>query len=145
MTKLSTKGTAATTAAVPTKRIMDAALYETLKDMFNSRDKENYPIAEQILIDVDIEKSIYYLWKLLKGEGVIYKLNRRLKRVREFANNKHIYFSSTRSTYNFALYLKDNELLTPEIWSMLESDIRDICQRKAENHFYDVELKVKPL
>ena len=142
MTKLSTKGTAATTAAVPTKRIIDEVLYQTLKDMFNSRDKENYPIAEQILIDVDIEKSIYYLWKLLKGDGVFYKLNRRLKRVRDFLSNVHISNTWNASIYNFTLYVKKTKLLTPEIWNKVESDIQALVKRRCINDFYNVELKL---
>ena len=138
-------GTVADIAAVPTKRILDKELYERLSSMFLSRDKGNWPIAEQILIECDVEKSAYYMWKLLKGDGVIYILNRRLKRVREFINTKHIHRFSYSSIYNFAFYLKTEKLLTPETWLLLEKDIHDIVTKKVVNDFYDVELKLKDL
>lgn len=138
-------GTVADIAAVPTKRILDKELYERLRSMFLSGDKGNYPIAEQILIECDIEKSAYYMWKLLKGDGVSYKLNRRLKRVREFIHNKHVSKYSYCGVYNFALYIKTEKLLTPEVWEMLKPEITDIVKKKSHNDFYDVELKLRDL
>lgn len=145
MTEQINPGTVALEAAVPTKRIMDKELYEKLKDMFYSSDKGNYPIAEQILIDCDIEKSIYYMWKLLKNDGIIYKLNRRLKKIRNFIDMPHIRAISYKSLYNFVFYIKTEKLLTPEIWTIVESDITKMVKLKCVNDFYDVELKLRDL
>ena len=145
MTESTNMGTVALEAAVPTKKIIDEELYEKLKAMFHSSDKGNYPIAEQILITCDIEKSIYYMWKLLKGDGVIYKLNRRLKAIRNFLSNEHIRNISYKSHYNFTLYLKMKKLLTPEIWTILEPDVTKVVKLKCVNDFYDVELKLRDL
>ena len=145
MTEQINPGTVALEAAVPTKKIMDKELYEKLKDMFHSSDKGNYPIAEQILIACDVEKSIYYMWKLLKGDGIIYKLNRRLKAIRNFLSNEHINAISYKSHYNFVLYIKMKKLLTPEIWTIVEPDITEVVKLKCVNDFYDVELKLRDL
>lgn len=138
-------GTVALEAAVPTKKIIDYELYEKLKVMFSSSDRGNYPIAEQMLIDCDIEKSIYYIWKLLKSDGFIYKLNRRLKKVRTFLSEPHVRNVSYRNFYNFVTYIKIEKLLTPEIWNIVEPEITKQILGRCLNDFYHVELKLKDL
>ena len=139
------EGTAVDTAAVPTAvKDMDEALYNTLHNMLNSGDQENYIIAENILFtitDPTSKESIYWTWLLMRKH--IYKLNRRRKGVREYIGKVHGF--SNRSDYSFGEYLVGKEKMTPFIWEKLKPEITRIQEYKCKNVFSDVELKQKQL
>ena len=139
------EGTAVDTAAVPTAvREMDEALYETLNNMLGSGDKENYIIAENILLTVTdpaSKESIYWTWRLMKQH--FWKLNRRRKAVREYINK--VAGFQHRNDYTFGEYLMNKEKMTADTWARIGPDILRVQEYKCKNVFFDVELKQKQL
>ncbi len=145
MTENTMEGAAVNTTVAPTAvKDMDEALYNTLHNMLNSGDQENYIIAENILFtitDPTSKESIYWTWRLMKMH--FYRLNRRRKAVREYIG-KVVGFHS-RSEYSFGEYLVGKEKMTPFIWEKLKPEITRIQEYKCKNVFFDVELKQKQL
>ena len=139
------EGTAVDTAAVPTAvREMDEALYETLNNMLGSGDKENYIIAENILLTVTdpaSKESIYWTWRLMKQH--FWKLNRRRKAVREYINK--VAGFQHRNEYTFGEYLVNKEKMTADTWARIGPDILRVQEHKCKNVFFNVELKQKQL
>jgi hypothetical protein len=139
------EGTAVDTAAVPTAvREMDEALYDTLNNMLSSGDKENYIIAENILLTVTdpaSKESIYWTWRLMKHH--FWKLNRRRKAVREYIN-KVVAFQH-RNEYTFGEYLMNKEKMTDDTWARIGPEILRVQEYKCKNVFFNVELKQKQL
>ena len=139
------EGTAVDTAAVPTAvREMDEELFNTLNNMFNSGDQENYIIAENILFtitDPASKESIYWTWRLMKT--AFWKLNRRRKAVREYISKVHAFYH--RSEYTFGEYLVREDKMTPDTWERLGNAIKTTQEHKCRNVFFDVELKQKQL
>ena len=139
------EGTAVDTAAVPTAvREMDEALYETLNNMLGSGDKENYIIAENILLTVTdpaSKESIYWTWRLMKQH--FWKLNRRRKAVREYINKVAAF--QHRNEYTFGEYLMNKEKMTADTWARIGPEILRVQEYKCKNVFFNVELKQKQL
>ena len=139
------EGTAVDTAAVPTAvREMDEELFNTLNNMFNSGDQENYIIAENILFTVTdpaSKESIYWTWRLMKT--AFWKLNRRRKAVREYISKVHAFYH--RSEYTFGEYLMREGKMTPDTWARIGPKILEVQEHKCKNVFFDVELKQKQL
>ena len=145
MTENTMEGTAVETAAVPTAvREMDEELFNTLNNMFNSGDQENYIIAENILFTVTdpaSKESIYWTWRLMKT--AFYKLNRRRKAVREYISKVQGF--QHRGEYSFGEYLMGKEKMTADTWARIGPDILRVQEQKCRNVFFDVELKQKQL
>ena len=139
------EGTAVDTAAVPTAvREMDEELFNTLNNMLNSGDQENYIIAENILFTVTdpaSAESIYWTWRLMRTH--FWKLNRRRKAVREYIGKVHAFYH--RSEYTFGEYLMREGKMTPDTWARIGPEILRVQEHKCKNVFFDVELKQKQL
>lgn len=138
------EGAVVDTAAPTAVKDMDEALYNTLHNMLNSGDQENYIIAENILFTVTdpaSKESIYWTWRLMKSH--IYKLNRRRKTVRDYISKVQSF--SHRGDYSFGEYLVGKEKMTPFIWEKLGPEIKRLQEIKCKNVFFDVELKQKQL
>jgi hypothetical protein len=144
MTEQTTVDTAAETAAVSNLRIMDKELYDKIHAMLSSSDKEHWPIAEDILFTVDMEKSIYWMWKLSRAHW--WRFNRRRKAVREkLVQHPLLGRVAVKGEYFFAEYLVNNGLMTEEIWSYLYPSIKQTVETKSKNVFFDIEFKMKKL
>lgn len=145
MTENTMEGTAVDTAAVPTAvREMDEELFNTLSNMFNSGDQENYIIAENILFTITdpvSKESIYWTWRLMKI--AYYKLNRRRKAVREYIEKVHAF--QYRNEYTFGEYLMSKGKMTADTWARIGPEILRVHEHKCKNVFFDVELKQKQL
>lgn len=139
------EGTAVDTAAVPTAvREMDEELFNTLNNMLNSGDQENYIIAENILFTVTdpaSKESIYWTWRLMKTH--FYKLNRRRKAVREYISKVASF--QHRGEYSFGEYLMGKGKMTADTWARIGPRILEVQEQKCRNVFFDVELKQKQL
>jgi len=144
MSEETTQDTVATEAAVSNLLIMDQALYERINGMFNSSDREHWPIAEDILMTVDVDKSIYWMWKIMRNHW--WRFNRRRKAVREkLTQHRILSVIVSRNEHNFADYLVREGRLTEEIWNHLYPDIIKYMEQKIKNPWFDVELKMKKL
>lgn len=144
MSKETTQDTVAVEAAVSNLRIMDQELYERINGMLSSSDKEHYPIAEDILMTIDVDKSIYWMWKIMRPHW--WRFNRRRKAVREKITQHPILSHIVgRQIYPFAEWLVREGRMTEEIWGCLGKDVENTVKTRSNNQFYDVELKMKKL
>ena len=144
MSEETTQDTVAVEAAVSNLRIMDQELYERLDGMFNSSDKEHWPIAEDILMTVDVDKSIYWMWKLIRRHW--WRLNRRRKSVREkLTQNRTLQIIVSKTDHWFADWLVKEKRMTEELWNYLYPEIIKHMEYKTQNPWFDVELKMKKL
>lgn len=131
-------------AAAPSGRIMDDELYERLNSIFNSSDKDNWIIGENIFLSVTDPMhvdNIYNVWRFLRS--YTYRLNRRRKAIREMLQLTWTIIG--KSEYAFGEYLIREGKLTPEIWERIGPGIKDLQERKCKNPFFDIELKLKAL
>ena len=144
MTEETTKDTVATEAAVSNLRIMDEELYNRLNGMFNSSDKEHWPIAEDILMTIDIDKSIYWIWKIVRNHW--WRFNRRRKAVREnLTQQRTLCIIVSKTDHWFADWLVKEKRMTEEIWNRLQPAVMKHMESKIVNPWFDVELKMKKL
>jgi len=121
--------------------ILDEQGYEKLKLMFDSEDEENHLIGQMILLDYDVNKSLYWIWRLSKGY-VFNMVNLRTKKGRAFRDATDVYKLSNYDGNQFAVVLEKRGLLTPELFKLLEQDIIDSTSWYT-NHFYQVKLEIK--
>jgi len=144
MSEETTQDTVAVEAAVSNLRIMDQELYERLDGMLSSSDTEHWPIAEDILMTVDVDKSIYWMWKLMRRHW--WRLNRRRKSVREkLTQNRTLQIIVSKTDHWFADWLVKEKRMTEELWNYLYPEIMKHMQHKVQNPWFDVELKMKKL
>lgn len=144
MSEETTQDTVAVEAAVSNLRIMDQELYQRIDGMLSSSDREHWPIAEDILMTVDVDKSIYWMWKIVRAHW--WRFNRRRKAVREKITQHRILSHIVgRPIYPFAEWLVREGRMTEEIWGYLGKDVENTIITRSNNQFYDVELKMKKL
>lgn len=143
MTEETTQDTVATEAAVSNLRIMDEELYKRLDGMFSSSDKGHWPIAEDILMTVDVDKSIYWMYKLMRAHW--WRFNRRRKMVREKITQHPILGRIVgKGEYAFAEWLVQEKRMTEEIWTRMSAIVIYTIEQKSKNSFFNIELKLKP-
>lgn len=124
--------------------ILDETSYESLRNMFKSGDNENIKIAQLILAGCDIQKSIYWIWKLSRGDGFTHiMVNLRTKAGRNFRDMSKLFTLSVSPPTKFLMILATEDWLTPEIYSKLESKLINHLKFQCDNLFYDVEIKIK--
>ena len=144
MSEETTQDTVAVEAAVSNLRIMDQELYERVNGMLSSSDKEHYPIAEDILMTVDVDKSIYWMWKIVRNHW--WRFNRRRKAVREkITQQRTLQIIVSKTDHWFADWLVKEKRMTEEIWNLMYPSVMKFMQSKVENPWFDVELKMKKL
>ena len=144
MTEETTQDTVATEAAVSSLRIMDEELYQRVHDMLSSSDSGHWPIAEEILFTVDVDKSIYWMWKIVRTHW--WRFNRRRKAVREkITQHPILSIIVGKSDHWFADWLAREGRMTEEIWNRLQPAVMKHMESKIVNPWFDVELKMKKL
>ena len=144
MSEETTQDTVAVEAAVSNLRIMDQELYERVNGMLSSSDREHWPIAEDILMTIDVDKSIYWMWKIMRNHW--WRFNRRRKAVREKITQQRILqIIVSKTDHWFADWLVKEKRMTEEIWNLMYPSVMKFMQSKVENPWFDVELKMKKL
>jgi hypothetical protein len=118
--------------------------YETLDKMLSSHDKGDHTMAQALLNQCDIPKSIYWLWKLSKGNKASRMVYLRTKASRDFDKATDIFKISWMKATQFALHIKSKGWLTEEIYQYLKPEIMDelVARNKADN-FYDIHITIK--
>ena len=124
--------------------VLDEEGYNTLRDMINSSDEGNHKMAQLILNTCDIQKSIYWIWKLSRhGWGVHRMVNLRTKASRAFRNKSNLFSISSKGSLPFIEFLDRQGWLTPEIYKREEETIIDLATRQFDHRFYTVEFTIK--
>jgi len=122
--------------------ILDEEKYNTLLGMLKSGDEGNHKIAQLILNTCDIEKSIYWIWKLSKSYGS-HMVNLRTKASRAFRDKSHLFNIWSKGPLSFAEFCTKHDWMTPEIYMKLEDEIVNAMNNQFRNTYYDVEFIIK--
>ena len=125
-----------------TAPILNEETYNTLKGMLTGRDEGNHKMAQLILNTCDIQKSIYWIWKLAR-HGSHNMVNLRTKASRSFRDKSQLFYIAHITSTRFATHLAGKDWLTSEIYQTLEEEIIKEAANKVSNVFYDVELTIK--
>ena len=110
--------------------------------MLTGRDEGNHKMAQLILNTCDIQKSIYWIWKLARS-AAYNMVNLRTKASRSFRDKASLFHISHLNSTRFAKYIASKDWLTSEIYQRLEEEIVKEAALRVSNDFYDVELTIK--
>ena len=116
--------------------------YITLNSMLGSKDDGNHLVARKILEGCDIEKSIYWIWKLADNHSwkMVY---RRTKASREFdAECGGVSTLGYTDEEGFAELLYKKGWLTEEIFGYLKEAILLDISIRADNMFFDITAEI---
>jgi hypothetical protein len=101
-------------------------------------------MAQLILNTCDIQKSIYWLWKMTREGWIINNMvNLRTKASRSFRDLSNLFAIYSMGPLRFAEFCNNKGWLTSEIYMRLEYDIIETLSGKFNNTFYDVDFKIK--
>jgi hypothetical protein len=126
--------------------VLNAEIYDSLYNMFNSKSEEDHVMARLILNTCDIKKSIYWIWLLARrgGWNLVNKMvYLRTKASREFRDKSRLFHISQKSPKEFAYWLEKEGWMTPEFYKYLEEAILKTIKIQTSNEFYDVTIKIK--
>ena len=120
--------------------------YKTLLGMLKSTDEQNHKVAQLLLNGCDVEKSIYWIWKLT-CEGSWTITNRmvylRTKASREFRDKCNLFVISNQDSESFAKWLLEKDWLTTEIFQYLRESIIKDLKGQCNNQFFDLYTTIK--
>ena len=123
--------------------ILDEESYNTLLRMLKSRDEADHKMAQLALNTCDIEKSIYWIWKLCREAGYWNMVNLRTKASRAFRDKSYLFHIWNKKSLSFAEFCGGKGWLTPEIYQRLESNIQETMENQFRNTFYDIDYRIK--
>lgn len=114
----------------------------TLNKMLGSKDPADHLVARQILNQLDVEKSIYWIWQLAKNHNtrMVYL---RTKASREFNTKAQVFTISYKKSLEFAEWLNNKKWLTHDIYQALKDDINKTMKDKLKNVFFDSHITIK--
>lgn len=122
--------------------VLDEEMYESLKSLLKSGDEENHRLAQFTLNTCDIQKSIFWLWKLANDYS--YRMvNLRTKASRYLKETAQLERLSSMDERKFASWLIDKNWMTPDIFQVLEPYMIKALKDKCDNQYYDVTVKLK--
>lgn len=145
---METETTTDKTAPAKLGTVLTEETYKSLDLMISSTDPENHKMAQLILNQCDVPKSIYWIWKLCgvndytRSERMVY---RRTKASREFI--KACDFEKLRwvKANEAVRYFQKKGWLTPEIYQLLKSQtIAELKEFNKHNLMYKVYFELKP-
>lgn len=132
--------------ASPTKTgeatILDEESYNSLVSMLKSNNEEDHKMAQLILNTCDIQKSIYWIWKLANYYA-FRMVNLRTKAGRYFRDNANLFGIAGTAGPKFVEHLEHKGWLTPEIYQVIEKDTIERLKRVCHNKFYNVSIQIK--
>jgi hypothetical protein len=127
-------------------KILSEQEYERLVKLYQSP-RENWAIANEILISIDREANIFYIWQIAKRFYNV-ALNLRIKKHRHFRDDINFCALAHLGNNGFAQYLEKKGWLTPERFQILYKDIIDKTIRSVslKHSFYELKLsyELKP-
>lgn len=98
----------------PETTIITEANFRTLEAMIKSNDPADHLVAQMILVQVNVRKSIYWIWRLSKINPNR-MVNLRSKAGREFRDACGLFFICTKGTIGFTSWLIQQGWLTSEL------------------------------
>lgn len=127
--------------------VLNEETYQSILNMLKSGDPENHAVAQQLLGKVDVQKSIYWIWKMAQYNSSR-MVNLRTKMGRKFRDESNLFVIVHKSSTAFLRHIETKGWLTEEIFKALEEDlvnqIRHDIKSLRGKHFFDVYVKIKP-
>lgn len=120
--------------------VIDNAVYESLNNMLGSSDSTNHTTAIEIISNCDIDKSLYYLWKLIKDHMSVMENFRKNKNFRLFKEKANYSMLSHKTEKSILAYLDMKNVLTPEIYQTLIVEVIKNYQRSMQSELFDITL-----
>jgi hypothetical protein len=132
--------------ATPTKSgvvtILDEGSYTSLLSMLKSSNEEDWKMAQLVLNTCDIQKSIYWIWKLARYY-CHRMVNLRTKASRYLREKADLFWISSQSGPKFVEHLEKKGWLTSEIYQIIEDETIERVKYQSQNKFYNVTIQVK--
>ena len=123
--------------------IIDEELYERLYGMFGSSDEGDHKMGQLILNKQDVQKSIYYIWKLARKYSSRL-VNLRTKDSRAFRDATNLFTLAYARETEFGNYLIKRGWMTPEIFGKIKGVIKDdIHTNTRSDKFYEFSIELK--
>lgn len=123
-------------------RILTEETYETLNAMLSSKDEGDHKMAQLILNQLDIQASIYWIWKLAKVH-CNKMVNLRIKASRQFRDDCNLFALAYHDSQEFGVWLQSKGWLTHDLYQLLKGGIKDRIRRNTTNPFYDFHITIK--
>lgn len=121
-------------SAVADPKVLNKDTATTLTSMLKSKDEGDHKMAQLILNQVDVEKSIYWIWKITRDIHwqTNNMVNLRTKASRKFRDDTNLFAIANKNAGEFSKWLLDKQWMTPEIYSYLRADIVADIQYKVK-------------
>lgn len=126
--------------------VLDEQSYETVLAMLKSNDEGDHKMAQLILNQLNVQASIYWIWKLSRYSYYITSrmVNLRTKASRKLRDDCNLFSLCNADELKFAVWLKTKNWLTPELFMQVKSGIVSNAKSKTNTHpFYDFYIKIK--
>ena len=120
---------------------IDNETYLRLCDMLNSPDTGNHTLAQSIMVNCNVKKSIYYLWKIMKYH--FYRFNLREKSVRSMLTAMNYDQIRIFNVISFSSYLIQRNMMTEDIFKSMEPDLMDALTKASANQVFNVTFERK--
>lgn len=131
-------------ASVQDVSVLKEEGYNTLLGLLDSGDTENHVVAQALLTKLNIEKSIFYIWKLAsRTRRRDRMINLRTKAGRKFRDDTDLFNLAHKSAYAFAEWAHGKGWLTKEIYELVKDDIISEFTSKSANIFFDMHFVIK--
>lgn len=135
-------GTDTVSGKTDTVKVLNEDSYNTLNGMLSSTDIADHKLAQLILVQVDVQASIYYIWLLAK-KHVHRMVNLRTKLGRAFSENAGLFKIAYYSSNEFAMFLERKQWITPQLYMLLVKGIKKDLAKTQKHHFYDLHATIK--
>jgi hypothetical protein len=122
--------------------VLDKEMYEGLHSLLNSNDQEDHRMAQLTLNGCDIQKSIFWLWRLAKKHSAR-MVNLRTKASRFLQTTADLPSIRGMNETDFGEWLIDKDWMTQEIFQVLEPYILQDLKDQCDNQYYDVTVRLK--
>lgn len=119
--------------------IIENEVYTSILEMLRSEDKNNHEVAIELIANCDINKSIFYLWKL--SHGWSHKINNsRMKNIRLFVERSEWNELSGMNAEEFIEYMYKHDYLTKEFYKELLKVVAKDYANKLETPVFKMVL-----
>lgn len=122
--------------------ILNEESYLRLDGMLSTYDPADALVAQEILYQVKIKESIYWIWLLARKYS--HKMcNNRTKRGRAFRDESNLYYLANLSSFELGNWLRKKEWLTPDIFMMIKTEYQERVAHKSNDELYKVTIELK--
>jgi len=130
-------------SAVADPTILNEDSYNTLLKMVKSNDPENIKMVQVILTQLNIEKSIWWIYQLAKNTWSNNLVNLRTKAGRKFRDDTNLSMLANSSEHSFAYWCNKKGWLTPEIFMKCKKYvIAKLKSNASVDPFYTVHIEL---